>query len=147
MQCFSTIHADITIAPNTPAAKWELTLLPLDQIAKLTTLPPAPLPALHLLQRPAANKAPAPALPMTNLPRYRSRRTTQARVVGRLPGQRQRQQRGHLTLLHSTRPLATAGPTARSLYNGGLAAILDNSALDARPYSLSGLESPKPSYN
>src|SRR5271163_3512987 len=28
MQCFSTVHADITVSPATPAAKWELTLLP-----------------------------------------------------------------------------------------------------------------------
>ncbi len=36
---------------------------------------------------------------------------------------------------------------SRSLYNGGLAAVYDNSALDARPYSLSGLNSPKAAYN
>ncbi len=36
---------------------------------------------------------------------------------------------------------------SKSLYTGGLAAILDNSALDARPYSLSGLQTPKTSYN
>ena len=45
MQCFSTVQAEITISPTTPAAKWELTLLPLDQITKLTKLPPAPLPS------------------------------------------------------------------------------------------------------
>ena len=36
---------------------------------------------------------------------------------------------------------------SKSLYNGGLAAVYDNSALDARPYSLSGLNTPKPAYN
>src|ERR1700692_2961352 len=40
MQCFSTVQADVTVSPATAAAKWELPLLPLDQIAKLTTLPP-----------------------------------------------------------------------------------------------------------
>src|ERR1700684_1952349 len=44
MQCFSPVHAEITISPTTPAAKWELTLLPLDQITKLTKVPAAPLP-------------------------------------------------------------------------------------------------------
>ena len=34
-----------------------------------------------------------------------------------------------------------------SLYNGGIALIFDNSALDARPYSLTGLATPKPAYN
>jgi trimeric autotransporter adhesin len=38
-------------------------------------------------------------------------------------------------------------PNSKSLYNGGLAAIFDNSALDARPYALSGVEAPKPFYN
>ena len=36
---------------------------------------------------------------------------------------------------------------SRALYNGGFAAIVDNSALDARPYSLTGLDTPKPAYN
>ena len=35
MQCFSTLHGDITIAPSAPAGKWELTLLPLDQIMEI----------------------------------------------------------------------------------------------------------------
>ncbi len=36
---------------------------------------------------------------------------------------------------------------SKSLYTGGLALILDNSALDARPFSLTDAESPKASYN
>jgi len=36
---------------------------------------------------------------------------------------------------------------SRSLYNGGFAAILGNSALDARQYSLSGYNTPKPAYD
>jgi len=35
----------------------------------------------------------------------------------------------------------------RSLYNGSLRLLLNNSALDARPYSLTGLDTPKPDYN
>jgi trimeric autotransporter adhesin len=35
----------------------------------------------------------------------------------------------------------------KGLYTGGLAVILDNSALDARPFSLSGQNTPKPAYN
>jgi len=35
----------------------------------------------------------------------------------------------------------------RSQYNGNVALILDNSALDAKPYSLTGQETPKSSYN
>jgi hypothetical protein len=35
----------------------------------------------------------------------------------------------------------------RGLYNGGIGLIFDNSALDARPFSLSGQNTPKPAYN
>ena len=34
-----------------------------------------------------------------------------------------------------------------SLYNGGVGAIFDTSAWDARPFSLTGLQTPKPAYN
>ena len=35
----------------------------------------------------------------------------------------------------------------KGLYTGGLAVILGNSVLDARPFSLSGQTTPKPEYN
>lgn len=37
--------------------------------------------------------------------------------------------------------------SSKSLYTGGLAVIADNSAFDARPYSLSGTPQPKAAYN
>ncbi len=36
---------------------------------------------------------------------------------------------------------------AKGLYNGGIGLIVDNSALDARPFSLTGQDTPKTSYN
>src|SRR5207344_3037212 len=36
---------------------------------------------------------------------------------------------------------------ARSLYNGGIGIMLGNSALDARPFSFTGVDTPVPSYN
>ena len=42
---FSTIKQEVVVAPDTPAAKWELHLLPLDEIKASTaasTPPPAP---------------------------------------------------------------------------------------------------------
>ena len=40
MQCFQTIDADVSIAPNMSAAKCELKLLPADQLRALATAPP-----------------------------------------------------------------------------------------------------------
>lgn len=38
-------------------------------------------------------------------------------------------------------------PGTKSLYTGGIGAIVDNSVFDARPYSLTGLQTPKGSYS
>jgi trimeric autotransporter adhesin len=145
MQCFSTIHADIAVSPNTPAAKWELTLLPLDQIMASTKLPAAPIPTLSA---PAPAKKPAvPGSPNDN-----------AVEIPKPPEEASQQSSDGFLVNGSVNNAATSQfsldqafgnrrSNSKSLYNGGLAAILDNSALDARSYSLSGLESPKPSYN
>jgi len=140
MQCFSTVHAEVTVSSTTPAAKWELTLLPLDQITKLTKLPPAPVPSLNT--GPALKKPATPNEAAAEIPK---------------PAEEQQSSDGFL-VNGSTNNAATSRFSldqafgnrrynSRSLYNGGFAAIYDNSALDARPFSLSGLESPKAAYD
>jgi trimeric autotransporter adhesin len=143
MQCFSTIQADITVAPNIPAAKWELQLLPLDQIAKLTTLPPAPLPAPPVAA--SAKKAATPGTPNDQPVEIRKPPEDQQSSDGFLVN-------GSVNNAATSRfsldqAFGNRRSNSKGLYNGGLAVIVDNSALDARPYSLSGLESPKAQYN
>jgi trimeric autotransporter adhesin len=58
MQCFTTIHADVSITPNTPVAKWELTLLPPDQIIARTRIAQSPA---HLPSASATVACPSPA--------------------------------------------------------------------------------------
>ena len=58
MQGFSTLAAEVTITPNTPAAKFELTLLPLNQMMARTKLAPNPPPTASSA---AATKKPAAA--------------------------------------------------------------------------------------
>jgi hypothetical protein len=147
MLCFSTMHGDVTVSPNTPVGKWELTLLPLDQIAKLTTLPPAPLPT-------AAITAPTPA----KKPAASGTANDSAVEIPK-PAEDANQQSSDGFLVNGSvnnaatsrfsldRAIGNRRTNTRSLYTGGLAAILDNSALDARPYSISGLNTPKASYN
>ena len=138
MQCFSTIEAQVTITPNTPAANWKLKLLPFDQIMARTKLAPNPLlmPAVSAKSRAAANSSNgnAPAIPKP-----------QADSDGLLVN-------GTVSNAATSKfsldqAFGNSRPNSKSLYNGGFAAILDNSALDARPYSLSGLDTPKPTYN
>ena len=137
MQCFSPVHAEVTVSPTTPPAKSELILLPLSQITALTKLPPAPLPS--------PNAAPALKKPSND-------------AVADIPKPPEEQSSDGFLVNGSTNNAATSRfsldqafgnrrSNSRSLYNGGIAAIYDNSVLDARPYSLSGLESPKAAYD
>ena len=42
MQCFSTVHADVTVAANAPAGNFELTMLPADELMARTKMTQAP---------------------------------------------------------------------------------------------------------
>ena len=60
MTGFSSVTQDVTIAPDTPGAKWELKLLPSDQIKIESKLPPAPVPQTPQADKPAEAALPAP---------------------------------------------------------------------------------------
>ena len=145
MSGFVTIHADITVARSMPPEKWELTLLPLDNpLAMGRTIRSAAKPGL---------KASAPE----EKPEAQQSSNTLAEIPG--PESQSNQQSDYGLLVNGSVNNASTSqfaldqafgnrrPGGTGLYNGGFAAILDNSAPDARPYSLSGLASPKPAYD
>src|ERR1700722_18011579 len=139
MQCFSPVQADITVSPGAPAAKWELTLLPLDQIAKLTRLAPVISPTL-----PSAPKAAAGPESPVEIPKPAEDANQQSSDGFLVNGSVNNAATSRYSL---NQAFGNRRTNSRALYNGGFAAIVDNSALDARPYALSGLETPKPAYN
>ena len=141
MLCFSSLHADVTIAAKTAAGKYELTLLPLDQLTRLSTSPPAPIPALSSAMKAAtaaANEAPAPEMPK---PAAEADQSADGFLVN---GSVNNAATSRYSL---NQAFGNRRSNSRSLYNGGVAVIYDNSALDARPFSLSGLDTPKAAYN
>jgi trimeric autotransporter adhesin len=146
MQCFSTIHADVTVATSTPAGKFELTLLPDDQLmarSKMTQAPPINEPALNA---PAAKKPDAiasanGAAEVPKAPDEQSQDSSEGFVVN---GSVNNAATSQYSL---DRAFGNRRPNSKSLYNGGLAVVFGNSALNARAYSLSGEELPKPFYN
>ena len=144
MQCFSTIEAEVTVTQNTPGAKWELKLLPLDQIMARSKLAPGLQGASSAA---TTNKPATQASPNGNAPEIPKPQedTSQQSSEGLLIN-------GSVNNAATSRfsldqAFGNRRPNSKSLYTGGLATILDNSALDARPYSLSGLDTPKASYN
>lgn len=146
MTCFAPIEQSITVSQNTPSIKWELTLLPLDQIllqsrtikAGATTSVTASLPDV-----PAKSEAPKPAEP-AEMPKPSEESSQQAADGFLVNGSVNNAATSQFTLAQA---FGNNRKGVAGLYTGGLALILDNSALDARPFSLSGLNSPKNSYS
>jgi len=145
MTDFATIEQTITVSPTTPAIKWDLKLLPLAQILSqakamktgATTSVTASVPEV-----PAKGEA-KPTAP-AEMPKPNPESSQQAADGFLVNGSVNNAATSQFTLAQAF------GNTRKGfggMYTGGLALIFDNSALDARPFSLSGLDSPKASYN
>lgn len=143
MQCFSTLHADVTIAPNMPAAAWELKLLSLSELMARTKVMQAPPILPPALSAPNPGKAQGSNGNAAEIPNPQDD-ASQANDGLLINGSVNNAATSRFSL---DQAFGNRRPNSKSLYNGGLALIFDNSALDAKPYSLSGLDTPKPAYN
>ena len=143
MQGFSTLDSEVTITANTPAAKFELTLLPLNQMMARTKLAPNPPPTVGSAAAPKTPAA-ADASNLPEIPKPQEDTNDQSADGFLVNGSVNNAATSKFSL---DQAFGNRRANSKSLYNGGLAAIFDNSALDARPYSLSGLETPKAFYN
>jgi len=138
MRCFATIARDVTVGNGEAPTTWELQLLPLDQIKAV------PLAALPKPKPPAEEKA-APAQPAESEPATTGGDLAEQAAQGLLVN-------GSVNNAASS-PFAQAAAFGNNrfgynpLFTGGLGVILENSALDARPFSLTGQDTPKPAYN
>jgi carboxypeptidase family protein len=131
MTGFSSLKHDVTVAPDTPAAKWELKLLPSDQI----TAERKPVP---MAQAPPADKPTETLAP---------------------PEQDLNQDASDGLLINGSVNNGAASPFRqggafgnnrrgpKGLYTGGIGGFFGNSALDAQPFSLTGQNTPKLAYN
>jgi hypothetical protein len=112
---FAAMQQEVAVGPTAPAVKFELSMLPLDQV-KAEVKPVAEQPATEastedgLLINGSVNNG--AASPFAQLAGFGNNRNG-----------------------------------SNSLYTGGIGVILDNSALDARQFSLTGQDTPKPSYS
>ena len=148
MSCFVTIDQEVTIAPDVAAGKWELKMLSLDEIAAQTKLvksepKPVVIPTAPTTQ--AKTEAPKPG------------ETAPAEASKPADDSADRAADGFLvngSVNNAATSQFTLSPafgnrrnSGKGLYNGGFGVILDNSTFDARPYSLSGLDTPRADYN
>jgi len=174
---FGAIQQDVAVAPNAPSAQWDLHMLSLNDIqaapAPAPAAPaaaPSPTPSPSAVPAPAPTKTtgkgkapPAPTNTQTPFQRAEVNATSsEAAAPSADPNQNvselsQRASDGFLingtTNNGASSPFAMAqafgnnrrGPP--SLYNGNIGVVVDNSSLDARPFSLTGQDTARPAYN
>lgn len=145
MQLFAPIHAQVTIRPKTPVSEFALTPLPLAELeAHATEANNGPETAsVAVVQMPKGHKAAesnaAPGAPAAPPPAENEQSADGILVNGSV--------NNAATSVYSTNPaFGNSHPGGRALYNGGFAAFVDNSATDARPFNVTGIEAPKSNY-
>jgi hypothetical protein len=146
MQCFATVHAEITIAPRTPPGKWALTMLPLDELTALAKAAPTvttPQPALQTATPKKAGAASGAGAPV-EIPKPADDSNQQSSDGFLVNGSVNNAATSQYSL---NQAFGNRRGNSRSLYNGGIAVVLDNSVLDAKQFSLSGYDTPKPAYD
>ena len=130
---FAAISRELVAANDTPAAAWELTLLPFEEIQKISTIS-RPV----VFEAPAAAEAPAPQAPPVD-PELERQAAEGLLVNGSVNN-------AAASPFAQPRAFGNSRPGQRSLYNGGFGFTLGSSALDARPFSFSGERTPRPDY-
>ena len=174
MTGFAPIKQDVAVTPNGPVGTFELKLMTLDQIrASAKPVKAEPLPPLTAVALPAATvppaaaptagKTPAAAGKASAAPAKGAAADTQvaAAAAPEAPSPAQdptaAQANDGFLINGSVNNAATSqfslnqafgnNRTGRSLYNGNLFLRLDNSSLDAAPFSVTGVPAVRPQFN
>ena len=146
MQCFEPVHAQVTVGANAQPGNWDMKLLPADQLMAKTKLLQNPIHASPGLQQRSEEKkqdqaANAPAPEMPKPPENGDDQSADGYLVNGSVN-------NAATSRYSTNPaFGNTRSGFRGLYTGGLAVNIANSALNARPYSISGVLAPKSAYD
>ena len=142
MQCFATIEQDIVVAPHVPASHWTLRLLSPEELkARVKVQAPGTLAAASTTP-PAQTTQPKP---QQNAAALTNDALSQRAADGLLINGSVRN--GAASPFSQLPTFGNNRSNIKGLYNGGVGLIVDNSTLDARPFSLTGLETPKAAYN
>lgn len=119
MTGFATLRRAVLVTHDGSAAKWELTMLPASAIQAAPVKTPAVL-------KPEASEVEEAADGLL--------------INGSMNN-------GAASPFAQAMAFGNRRAGSHGLYNGGIGLILDNSALDAKPFSLTGQELPKTAYN
>jgi outer membrane receptor protein involved in Fe transport len=137
---FAPAARDIDVAPAAPPARWELTILPLEKI-RAAYRPAASPPAASANGPSAPRHTPPPAAESPAAEDELAQRAAEGFLINGSVNN------GNASPFAQAAAFGNNRTAGRGLYNGGLGFILGNSALDARPFSLTGQNTPKSAYN
>ncbi len=176
MTGFASLKQEVAIGPNAPPGKWELKLLPLDQIKAEIRSGVEVTAGARPVEGVGARHG-VPVQPNGGSDEGKARANEESKEGGSEAGNKGGNNAGNNNengqapsdelnpraddglLINGSVLNGAASRFAQAfafgnyrnrgsgLYNGGLGLILDNSALDSRPFSLSGQNTPKPAYN
>ncbi len=138
---FARAKQEVVAGPDAPPARWDLKLLPLDQIqAEIKTaaasVTPAPATASEQPKPPNA----APQAPEASDEELNQRAADGFLINGSTNN-------GASSPFSLSPAFGNRRFGGRQLYNGSIGLITDNSALDAQQFSLTGQNMPKPAYS
>jgi hypothetical protein len=149
MQGFSAAEQSQFISATTPASTWEMKMLPLKDIL---SAPPTALPAPSLQPRRAADSSDPSTKKFAQ--DLAAAEPTPARPADADAGKAAEgmlingSENNAATSKYTISPaFGTRRPGSKGLYTGSIGGMLNNSSFDSRPYSLTGLQVPKASYN
>jgi hypothetical protein len=146
MQCFEPIKADVTTSANAQPGDFEMKLLSADQLMAQTKVVSNPILPLPALKPRTEEKKPGQAAnnPPPEMPKPPDNGDDQSNDGYLVNGS----VNNAATSRYSTNPaFGNTRSGSRGLYNGGFSANIANSALNARPYSISGFEAAKSEYD
>jgi trimeric autotransporter adhesin len=154
MTGFTTLKQDVAVAPNAQPANFALKTMTLDQIraeakplkvdntapvvsANTVAPPPAPAAKTPAAGTKTAENAPPPPPPTED---ENAPKASDGLLINGSSNNAATSPFSQNQAFGNTR-------NGKSLYNGGFSLQLGNSALNASPYSLNGVVTPKPAYN
>ncbi|MGA7155476.1 MAG: carboxypeptidase regulatory-like domain-containing protein [Acidobacteriaceae bacterium] len=142
---FAPIQQSIAITPNMPGIRWDLKMLPLAQVmSKSKIVAPSQIGVMSEAEATPLAKSETKAGGRESQPSHMADQPPSSNDGFLVNGTVNNAATSKFTLAQG---FGNTRKGTRSLYTGGFGTVYDNSALDARPYSLSGVPAPKSAYN
>lgn len=145
---FAPTRQDISVAAGKPGVQWEMKMLPLAdvlaQAKQVKLVPPVAETATVNSEEKKPSNEKSKAAPETRPAPAPSDENAQANDGLLVNGSVNNAATSQFSL---DKAFGNTRSSRKSLYTGGLGMVLGNSALDARPFSLSGIDSPKQQYS